>query len=389
MAVKIVPVRPLKRDLRKYVQFGIDLYAGNKYFVPPLVFDEIATFIPEKNPAFEFCEAQSFLAYRDDVIVGRISGIINHAVNKKTGEKILRFGYVDFINDREVVDELFRAVSIWGANRGMTKIVGPMGFTDMDKEGMLIEGFEEMGTMATIYNHPYYRTHMERLGFEKETDWIEFRMTVPDAVPEKYMKIARIVEKRFELHVIDIKSRKWVKQNYGRAIFELINEAYKDLYGFVALTDRQIDYYIDMYLGMLRLDDVCLIADKNDKLVGVGISMPSLSKALRKCDGKLFPTGWYYLKKALSGGSDVVDLLLVAIAPEYQGKGVNALLFSHLIPNYIANGYKYAESNVELEDNDNVQKQWEYFERRQHRRRRAWKKGLPASLTKKNQPKKK
>lgn len=376
MAVKIVPVRPLKRDLRKYVQFGIDLYDKNDYFVPPVFFDEVNTFLPDKNPAFEFCESQSFLAYRDDVIVGRITGIINHAANKKTGEKTLRFGYVDFIDDNEVVDALFNAVTAWGSSRGMSRIVGPMGYTDMDKEGMLVEGFNEMGTMATIYNYPYYVTQMERMGFAKETDWIEFRMTVPDGVPDRYMRIADIVRRKFDLHVVNIPSRKWVKENYGREIFQLINEAYKDLYGFVPLTNRQIEYYIDQYLGMLRMDDVCLIADNTDRLVGVGISMPSLSQALRKCNGRLFPTGWYHLMKALKGGTDVVDLLLVAVHPEYQGKGVNALLFSTLIPNYIANGYKFAESNVELEDNENVQKQWEYFERRQHRRRRAWFKEL-------------
>ena len=376
MAVEIRPLNPTKSELRKYVQFGIDLYKGNPYFVPPLFFDELDTFNPKKNPAFDFCNSQSFLAYRDGRIVGRITGIVNSAVNEKTGEKVVRFGFVDFIDDAEVVDALFDAVIRWGAAQGMTAIVGPLGYSDMDKEGMLIDGFNEMGTMATIYNYPYYKDHMERMGFEKETDWIEFRMTVPDAIPDKYSRIADIVRRKYELRVVDIKSRKWVKENYGRAIFELINEAYKDLYGFVALTDRQINYYIDMYLGMLRLEDLCLIADKDDNLVGVGISMPSLSKALRRTNGKLFPFGWYHILKAIRGGADVVDLLLVAIKPEYQGKGVNALLFSTLIPNYIANGYKVAESNVELEDNENVQKQWEYFERRQHRRRRAWKKEL-------------
>lgn len=388
MAVEIVPIRPLKRDLRKYVQFGIDLYAKNACYVPPLFFDEVNTFLPEKNPAFEFCESQSFLAYRDNVVVGRITGIINRAVNEKTGEKVVRFGFVDFIDDKEVVDALFRAVAIWGSNRGMTTMAGPLGFSDMDPEGMLIEGFDEMGTMATIYNYPYYAGHMERMGYVKDTDWIEFRMAVPDKVPDKYMRIADIVRRKFDLHVVELKSRKWVKATYGRAIFELINEAYKDLYGFVALTDRQIEYYIDMYLGMLRLEDVCLIADKDDRLVGVGISMPSLSQALRRSNGRLFPLGWYHILKAIRGGSDVVDLLLVAIKPEYQGKGVNALLFSTLIPNYIANGYKFAESNVELEDNENVQKQWEYFERRQHRRRRAWKKDI-SEMTKAHAGKKK
>lgn len=376
MSVKVVAIKPVKKELRKYVQFGIDLYAGNPCYVPPLFFDEVNSFRPEKNPAFDFCESQSFMAYRDNKAVGRITAIINNAVNEKTGEKVVRFGFVDFIDDDEVVDALFETVRQWGKERGMTTIAGPLGYSDMDPEGMLIDGFDEMGTMATIYNYPYYATQMERMGYEKDTDWIEFRMTVPEGIPEKYSRIADIVRRKFELHVVELKSRKWVKETYGRAIFELINEAYKDLYGFVALTDRQIEYYIDMYLGMLRLEDVCLIADKEDKLVGVGISMPSLSMALRKSGGKLFPFGWYHILKAIRGGSDVVDLLLVAIKPEYQGKGVNALLFSTLIPNYIANGYKFAESNVELEDNENVQKQWEYFERRQHRRRRAWKKDI-------------
>ena len=376
MAVIIKPVIPLKKHLRPYVEFGIDLYKDNPCYVPPLIFDEINTLLPEKNPAFDFCRAQSFMAFRDGKPVGRITGIINNAANEKTGSKVLRFGWVDFIDDAEVVDALFRAVSIWGRNRGMTEIVGPMGFSDMDHEGMLIEGFDEMGTMATIYNYPYYPEHMRRMGFEKDADWVEYRMTVPEAIPEKYSRIADIVARKFELRPYVITSRKTLKEKYGRAIFELINRTYKDLYGFVPLTPRQIDYYIDMYLGLLRLDDVCLIIDRDDTLVGVGISLPSLSKALRASRGKLFPTGWWHLLRAIRGNSDVVDLMLVAIAPEYQNKGVNALLFAHLIPAYVKNGYKYAESNVELEDNANVQKQWEYFERRQHRRRRSWRKPL-------------
>ena len=370
--IEIVAVPPVKAQLRRYVQFAIDLYHGNPCYVPPLVFDDINTLMPDKNPAFEFCQAQPFMALRDGVPVGRITAIINSRANEKVGKKIVRFGWMDFIDDKNVVDALFQAVRKWGKERGMTQMVGPMGFSDMDPEGMLIEGFDEMGTMATIYNYPYYKDHMERLGFKKETDWIEFRMTVPDRIPDKYQRVADIVKRRFNLHVVDLKNRSFVKKNLGRPIFELINNAYKDLYGFVPLTDRQIDYYIDMYLGMIRLDDVCVVADENENIVGVGISIPSLSKALRSCDGKLFPTGWYNILRALHGKTDVVDLLLVAIAPEYQGKGVNALLFTQLIPSYIANGYKYAASNVELEGNENVQKQWEYFERRQHRRRRAW-----------------
>ena len=370
--IEIRAVQPVKSELRKYVQFGIDLYHGNPYYVPPLVFDDINTLTPEKNPAFEFCRAQSFMAYRDNVAVGTITAIINNAANAKTGKKIVRFGFMDFIDDKDVVNALFKAVEVWGRHNGMDTMVGPMGFTDMDPEGMLIEGFEEMGTMATIYNYPYYQRHMKRMGFVKEADWVEYRITVPDKVPDKYMRIADIVKRKFNLRVLEYTSRKRLKDEYGQAIFQLINNAYKDLYGFVELTPRQIDHYIAMYLDMLRLQDVALIVDAEGTLVGVGISMPSLSEALRRCEGKLFPTGWYYVLKAIRGGSDVVDLMLVAIRPDYQGKGVNALLFSHLLPNYIKNGYKFAESNVELEGNENVQKQWEYFERRQHRRRRAW-----------------
>jgi GNAT superfamily N-acetyltransferase len=274
------------------------------------------------------------------------------------------------------VDALFAAAEEWGRSRGMTKIVGPVGFSDMDREGMLIDGFEEMGTMATIYNYPYYPKHMERMGYEKEADWVEFRIKIPTEIPDKMSRIADIVSRKYELRCWDIPSRKAVKEKYGQAIFDLINTAYKDLYGFTALTPRQINYYIDMYLGILRLEDVCLIIDKDEKLVGLGISMPSLSQALRKSKGKLFPFGWYHLLRAIKGHTDIVDLLLVAVAPEYQNKGVNALLFNYLIPAFNKDGYVEAESNVELEGNEKVQKQWEFFERRQHRRRRAWMKEI-------------
>ena len=376
----MVNVHPVSSDpdqLRQYVEFGIDLYKDNPYYVPPLVSDDVASLTPEKNPAFDFCEAQSFMAFRNGEPVGTITAIINKAVNSRTGKATLRFGFMHFIDDAEVVDALFEAVTEWGCSRGMTEIVGPMGFTDLDQEGMLIEGFEEIGTMATIYNYPYYADHMERMGFGKEVDWIEFRMTVPDSVPEKYSRIAEIVAKRFGLRTVKYSSRKKIKADYGQEIFEVVNKAYADLYGFSPLTPRQIQHYIDVYLNILRLKDVALVVDKDDRLVGLGISMPSVSRALQKSRGRLFPTGWYHLLKAIRGKTDTVDLLLVAVLPEYQAKGVNALLFNDLLPGYIENGYKYAESNPELESNENVQKQWEYFERRQHRRRRAWKKAIP------------
>lgn len=376
MSITVKAINPTRSELKKYVKFGIDHYKGNDCYVPPLIFDEIDTLSPDKNPAFDFCEAQSFMAYRNGVPVGRITGIINKVVNERTGEKTMRFGWVDFTDDAEVADALFEAVENWGRDRGMTSIVGPMGFSDMDHEGMLTEGFDQLGTMATIYNHPYYPTHMERMGYKKDVDWVEFRITVPDAVPDKYQRIADIVRKKFNLRTVKFTSRKKLKDAYGQALFELINDAYDKLYGYSPLTQRQIDYYIGMYLGILRLQDVSVIVDADDKLVGVGISMPSFSRALQKGGGKLFPFGWWHLLKALRGKSDTVDLMLIAVAKEYQSKGVNALLFTDLLPGYIKNGYKWAESNIELEDNQNVQKQWEYFDYRQHRRRRAYKKQL-------------
>ena len=376
MSIIVKPINAKKSEIKKYVQFGIDLYKGNDCYVPPLVFDEVDSLLPDKNPAFDFCKAQSFMAYRDNKPVGRITAIINNIVNERTGEKTMRFGWVDFIDDNEVVDALFNAAEEWGRSQGMTTIIGPMGFSDMDHEGMLVDGFNEMGTMATIYNYPYYPTHMERMGFEKDADWVEFRITIPEAVPEKHQRIADSVRRKHNLHTVKFTSRKKLKEKYGQALFDLINEAYDKLYGFSPLTQRQIDYYINMYLGFLRLDDVSVIVDADEKLVGLGISMPSFSRALQKSGGKLFPFGWWHILKAMQGKTDTVDLMLIAISKEYLSKGVNALLFADLIPAYAKNGYQWAESNPELEDNANVQLQWQYFDYRQHRRRRAFKKSL-------------
>ena len=376
MPVEIREVAPVKSELRKFVKFGVNHYKGNSCYVPPLICDEVETLIPEKNPAFDFCEAQSFMAYRDGKPVGRITAIINRKVNERSGRKEARFGYFETIDDAEVADALFAAAEGWARSHGMNEMVGPMGFTDMDHEGMLVEGFDELGTMATIYNYPYYPEHMERMGYVKDTDWVEYRITVPDAIPEKHQRIADIVAKKYGLRTIRYKSRKKLAADYGVELFKLINEAYDDLYGYSPLTDRQIQYYIDKYLSVLRLDCVSLVVDSNDALVAMGISIPSFSKALRRSSGKLFPLGWYHILKAIYGRNDVVDLMLIAVRKDYLSKGVNALLFADLIPAYRKNGYKYAESNLELEGNENVQKQWQYFERRLHRRRRSYRKQI-------------
>lgn len=382
MSIEICPIAPTKEHLSEFVNFGIRHYDGNDAYVPPLVSDDINTLRPDKNPAFDYCEAQSFMAYRRGVPVGRITAIINNKANEKFNEKVMRWGFIEFIDDDKVVDALFKAVESWGRKRGMTDMIGPMGFTDLDHEGMLIEGFEYLSTMATIYNYSYYPEQMERLGMKKEVDWIEYRVEVPDDIPEKMQRIADIVKKKYNLRTIRYTSRKKLKQDYGHELFNLINEAYDGLYGYTQLTPKQIDYYIDEYLTMLRLDHVCIIVDECDHLVGVGISMPSLSRALQKSKGRLFPFGWYHLLQAIKGKTDRVDLLLVAVKPEYQSKGVNSLLFSELIPVYQKCGYKYAETNLELENNQSVQKQWEYFDRIQHRRRRVYRKPIPPAITK-------
>lgn len=376
--ITIKQISLTKKALTEFVHFGIDHYKGNDCYVPPLVMDDVNTLNPASNPAFDFCESACWIAYRDGKPVGRICGIINKTVNERTGKKDARFGFVEFIDDNEVVDQLFNTVENWARAKGMTAIVGPLGFSDMDYEGMLIEGFDRLSTMATIYNYPYYPVHMERMGYAKDADWVEFLINVPDSVPEKMTRVCNIVRTRFGLKTAQLTSRKKLKEQYGQKLFDVINEAYDQLYGYSPLTPKQIEHYIKMYLDIISLDSVCVIVDANDELVGIGIAMPSLSRALQKSRGRLFPFGWIPLIKALrgKGATDIVDLLLVAIKPEYQGKGVNALLFEHLIPRFNAMGFKLAETNPELEHNDNVQKQWEYFSYEQHKRRRSFRKSL-------------
>lgn len=374
--IEIKTIEPTRKNLKMFTQFQIDLYEGNDCYVPPLISDDVATLSPSKNPAFDFCEACYFMAFRDGKPVGRVAGMINRQVNESHGKRTARFGFIDFVDDREVSRALMEAVETWARNKGMDRLIGPLGFTDLDHEGMLVEGFGELSTMATIYNYPYYPEHLESLGYKKDSDWVEFVMDVPDSIPDKYNRIADIVKKKFGLRVLKYKSRKRIKEEYGRALFHLINDAYDGLYEYSHLTERQIDYYIDIYLGLLNLDLVTLVVDKEDKLVGVGISMPSMSRALQKSHGKLLPMGWWHLLKGLKGKNDRVDLLLVAVKPEYQNKGVNALLFQDLIPYYQKYGFKWAESNPEMETNAKVQGQWEYFTNRQHRRRRSYYKNI-------------
>lgn len=374
--LEIKQIQPTRSALRDFTQFQIDLYRGNDYYVPPLVSDDIEALSPDKNPAFDFCEGAYFMAYRDGKPVGRIAAIINSQVNRSCDSKICRFGFMDFVDDMEVSRALFDAAEDWGRRKGMNKMVGPLGFTDMDREGLLVEGFEELSTMATNYNYPYYAGHVEAAGYVKESDWVEFLLQVPDKVPERYDRIATLVKEKLNLRIQKYTSRKKAKAEIGHKLFRLINEAYKDLYQYSQLTDRQIDYYVDYYLGLVNLDLLTFVMDKDDNLVGLGIALPSLSRGLQKAQGRLLPFGWYHLLKALKGKNDRVDLLLVAVHPDYQNRGVNALMFQDLLPHFIRLGFKYAETNPEMETNAKVQSQWEVFNPRQHRRRRSYAKDI-------------
>lgn len=370
-----------KKDLKRFIEFHYDLYKGNPYDVPNLYSDEVNTLSKNKNAAFDFCEAEYYLALKEGKIVGRVAAIINHKANEKWKKKDVRFGWIDFIDDIEVSRALFEAVEEYGRKKGMDDIVGPLGFTDMDPEGMLTWGFDKLGTMATIYNYEYYPQHMEKLGgWKKDNDYVEYYLVVPEKSPEKYTKIAEMVEKRYNLHVRKLTKKDIFQGGYGKKLFDLINLTYSDLYGFSELTDRQIDQYVKMYFPLADLNLVTVIEDgnKDNQLAGLGITIPSLSHALQKCRrGRLFPFGWWHLLRAIKfHKTDGVDLLLMGFLPEYRSKGANALLFADLIPRYVNYGFKWGETQVEMESNEGVQSQWGPLDPINHKKRRCYRRSL-------------
>lgn len=367
-----------KAELKKFIRFNYEFYKDNPYSVPDLYDDMLNTFSPQKNAAFEFCEADYFLAMREGKIVGRVAAIINHRANETWNKKVVRFGWIDFVDDLDVSRALIDTVKQWGREHGMNEIEGPLGFTDMDAEGMLIDGFDQLSTMATIYNYPYYPEHMNLLGLERSADWVEMKVYIPDAIPEKHKRISAIIAQKYKLHIRKITSRKEIKETgIAHDIFRLINKAYTPLFNYSQMTERQIDQYVNMYVPVLDLRMVSIVENEQNEIVAVGISMASLSEALQKAKGKLLPFGWFHLLKALKWKRPkMLDLLLVAVRPDYQGKGVNALLFTDLIPVYQELGFEYAETNPELEMNDKVQNQWQYFKTEQHKRRRCFKGSL-------------
>lgn len=368
-----------KRDLKDFIEFHYDLYEGNPYDVPNLFSDDMNTLSKDKNAAFEFCEAEYFLALKDGKIAGRVAAIINHKANEKWNRKSVRFGWIDFVDDREVSAALIKQVEDYGRAKGMTEIVGPLGFTDMDPEGMLTWGFDQLGTMPTIYNYPYYPEHIEAMdGFEVDNRYVEYKLIIPEKIPEKYSKIGEMIQKRYGLHVKKLTKDDVYKHGYGYKLFSLINDTYGDLYGFSELSEKQIEQYVKMYLPAVDLNLVTCIEDStaDNKLVGMGITIPSLSRALQKCRrGRLLPFGWWHVLRAIKQHkTEGVDLLLMGILPEYRSKGANALLFTDLIPRYQAYGFKWGESQVEMETNAGVQGQWGPLNPINHKKRKCYKK---------------
>ena len=367
-----------RKELTQFVQFYYDLYRGNNYAVPYLFNEEMNTLRSDRNPSFECCDAKYFMAFRDGQLVGRVAAIINRRANERWERKQIRFGWFDFIDDKEVSKALLQAVEDWGRKEGMTELAGPLGFIDTDREGMLIEGFDQLSTMYINYNHPYYPEHMEQMeGFEKANDWVEMKVKVPEVVPEKFSKITEMVRKRYGLRVHKFTRKELIDEGYGRQLFDLLNTTYKDLYGFSQLSDRQIDKLVNDYIKIADLNLVTAIMD-GEKMVGFGITFPSFSHAMQKTrDGRFLPFGWWHMLKVLKWHkTPIVDLLLIGVLPEYRSKGANALIFDDLIRWFQRYHFQWAETGPQMESNEGVLSQWQYLEATQHRRHRCYRKTL-------------
>lgn len=360
-----------KKLIRKFVQFPSKLYKGVAQYVPPMYAEELELWDKDKNPAFDYCEAKCFLAYRDGEIVGRIAAILSNKANARYKNKRMRFSSVDFIDDQEVVDALFNAVEKYAKEKDCEEMQGPLGFSDFDREGMLVEGFDKRAMFITYYNFPYYVAHMERLGYVKDIDWLEYKLITPKEENAKLNRISDLVLKQNKLHLLEMKRQKDIVPHI-ESVFRLYNTAYDHLYGVVPLTDKQIAKIVKQYLPIINKDYCYFVMDENNEVAAFGITAPSLAEALRKCDGKLFPFGWAGLLKALYGKARALDLFLIAVKPELQGQGVNAVLLNCVLKSALKNGIEYAETGPELETNESVQSQWRFFETIPHKRRRCF-----------------
>ena len=364
-----------KRERKIFAAFHADMYKDNPHAIPDVVSDEYNNFHPDKNPAYDYCSVKQFLAYKDGRCVGRIAGIISHAANKKWSTKRIRFSRVDFIDDREVSSALFKAVGDWGKEQGLTEIHGPIGFCDMDQEGMLIDGFDRDGMFITIYSDPYYVKHLEGLGFVKDIDWMEYRVKLPKEPNDRLNGLSKAVLKKFHVTLLEPKSRKELKP-YILPVFRVLNETYRNLYGTVEITDAQKDKYYHQFILLINSDYVKLLLDENNELIGFGLAMPSMNAAVKKSNGRLFPLGWYRLLRAPYKKTEVLDLYLIGVVPRMQNKGLTAVLIQSMAESARKNGIKYAETGPELETNNQVQALWKHFEVEQHIRRRCWIKKL-------------
>ena len=369
MAVQIKTVTT-KSELKTFVRFANKMYKGNKYYVPSMPMDDLETFDRNKNAAFEFSEAEFYLAYKDGKPVGRVAAIVNNKANQAWNVKQVRFGWFDFIDDLEVSKALLDAVVAFGKSKGMNQIAGPLGFTDFDPEGMLVDGFDRICTMALFHNHPYYPEHMKKHGYVKETGWLEYRITIPAEVPDRLKKLSQVVLERYNLKLVKKTKAQVKRENYGQKIFELINQTYCGLYGFSLLSPKQIDQFVDTYLGVINMNLLAFVENQEGELIGAAITMPSIAKALQKCNGEILPFGWWHLLKAMYWKpTDTLELLLIGVRPDYQNKAINSVLCLDIMENCHKMGFRYAETNANLEDNTKIQAMWASFEKEQHKKR--------------------
>ena len=374
MAVTIKQVTD-RKELRRFAKFPNDLYRGNKFFVPQIVSMDMDTFDPKKNRAFEVCEGEYWLALDETgKVVGRIAGIINHKYNEKVGQKICRFGWIDFIDSQEVASALLAKVEEYASNKGMDFVEGPVGFLEFDVAGVLVDGFDQIPTAYGKYNDPYYEPRILKEGYTKSTDFVEYLITVPENV-DHYIRLGDLVGERYGFRQGEFKNKKELVRKYVDGIFSCLNRCYSPLHGFSELSPAQCEDLKNRFISNLQLDFVSVVVDQDDNVIGFGITLPSLSKALQKANGSLFPFGFIHILRALKK-NDTIDALLIAILPEYQDKGVNSMIFSKIGGGMIKHGIKYVESTRELEDNHSVQNIWGRFEHHLHKRARVYIKSL-------------
>ena len=372
MSVTIKTVES-KKDLKAFVKYPLELYRGCPYYVPGLYLDEMTALDPAKNPMSKYAKFRLFLAYKDGKLVGRMAAIVNEIANKDWDHAEVRFGWADFIDDKEVSKALLDAVVAYGKELGMKSVAGPLGFTDFDSEGCVVEGFDDISSYALRYNYPYYKDHYEAYGMAKVNDWLELRIFVPDSVPEKITRAAALVSQRYNLHIKKVSKKDVTKGGYGKKLFDLVNKSYSKLFDYTVLPQEVIDSYVKTYLGMLDMDYVTVVEDQDGNMVAMAVTMPSVARAVQKARGYLLPFGWWHLLKSMYfKHEEALELLLIAVDPEYHNRGVHAMLFNQIIPNIIKGGFKYGESNAEMETNTSVQNIWNNYQKEFKRRRRVF-----------------